>query len=328
MFPCRQMPLLALLTALSFPSGASAASTDDQADIAAIDAAATKSAATANHAPSWAHGAYVYRISTPDEAKLLPMLERGLVMTSHLLDGSVQQIPIVNGLIGHDHPGSWNWDGLWPYWGRVTFRSGDWEQLSGFMTRAKKNANVALSFHVNLTDVNVGLRDYPESKKFFARLVETKSIYRRDEDPTTHRRDGPSPFVPKSIPGPDHPEGKDPVGIFALVDYQRFWDSGLAREMIDEFYKKLPYAPPILYLDVLTLSGGNFSSGFPDGPLGGSEQSQVKGVLAITDHVRSKGTDIATEGIREMLGPRATYVWLHGNGWSRDDYSVIDGGYS
>ncbi len=328
MSPCRHLRLLALFTALSFPCAAHAATADDQADLAAIDAVAKKSAATVNRAPPWARGAYVYRISTPDAAKLLPTLERGLTMASHLLDGSVRQIPIVNGLIGHDHPGAWNWDGLWPYWGRVTFRAGDWAQLSGFMARAKQKANVALSFHLNLTDVNVGLRDYPESQRFFERMVETKSLYRRDIDPATNRRDQQPPYVLKSIPGTDHPEGKDPVGIVALVDYQRFWDSGLAREMIDEFYKHLPYAPPILYLDVLNLSGGNFSTGFPDGPLGGSEQSQLKGVLAITDHLRSKGTDIATEGVREMLGPRATYVWLHGRGWSHDDYGVIDGGYS
>lgn len=327
MLPSRRLPMLAILAALAFPRTAGAA-TDDQADLAAIDAAARKSGATVHKSPPWARGAYVYRISTPDEAKLLPTLERGLTMAAHLLDDSVRQVPIVNGLIGHDHPGPWNWDGLWPYWGRVTFRAGDWNQLSGFMARAKQKANVALSFHLNITDVNVGLRDYPESQKFFERMVETRSLYRRDIDPATNRRDKQPPYVLQRLPGKDDPEGKDPVHIVALVDYQRFWDSGLAREMIDGFYKNLPYAPPILYLDVLNLSGGNFSTGFPDGPLGGSEQSQLKGVLAITDHLRSKGTDIATEGVREMLGPRATYVWLHGRGWSHDDYAVIDGGYS
>ncbi len=238
----------------------------------------------------------------------------------------MRQIPIINGLIGHDHLGAWNWDGLWPYWGRVTHRAGSWDALNASMKRMRERANVALSFHLNLTDVNVGLRDYPESRAFFGKLVETKSIYRRDVNPATRARDR-EPYVPRQIPPPADPEGRDPVAIFALVNYKRFWDSGLARDMIDSFYARLPYPPPILYLDVLNLSGGNFSTGFPDGPLGGSERTQLEGVLAIADHLRAKGTDVATEGIRDMLGARATYVWLHGQGWSRDDYSVIDGGY-
>jgi len=41
----------------------------------------------------------------------------------------------------------------------------------------------------NWADVNIGLRDYPESRAFFQKLVETKSIYRRDWNPETNRRD-------------------------------------------------------------------------------------------------------------------------------------------
>ena len=40
------------------------------------------------------------------------------------------------GLIGHDHLGGWNWDGPWPYWDRVTFRAGSWENISAFMKNA------------------------------------------------------------------------------------------------------------------------------------------------------------------------------------------------
>ncbi len=316
--------LVAGLIPALLTDGAEAAPLDGLA--ARVEAAADKTGASACKAPAWARGGFVYRISTPDEAPVLPALEEELTAMGHLLDGTVRQIPIVNGLIGHDHLGPWNWDGLWPYWGRVTHRAGSWDALGASMKRLKDRAHVALSFHLNLTDVNAGLRDYPESRAFFEKLVETKSIYRRDVNPASRARDG-VPYVPRQIPPPSDPEAKDPVSIFALVDYKRFWDSGLARDLIDSFYARLPYAPPILYLDVLNLSGGNFSAGFPDGPLGGSERTQLEGVLAIADHLRAKGTDLATEGIREMLGARATYVWLHGQGWSRNDYSVIDGGY-
>ena len=89
--------------------------------------------------PAWAaKGAYVFRVSTPDEADMLPRLEEGHAIVAHLLDGTVPQITIVNGLIGHDHPGAWNWDGLWPYWNRVTFRAGSFEKLAAFMARAKE----------------------------------------------------------------------------------------------------------------------------------------------------------------------------------------------
>ncbi len=276
--------------------------------------------------PAWAaKGAYVFRVSTPDEADVLPRLEEGHAIVAGLLDGTVPQITIVAGLIGHDHPGAWNWDGLWPYWNRATFRAGSFEKLAAFMARAKKKANVHTGFHLNLTDVNIGLRDYPESRAFFQKLIQTKSIYRRD-----NRADlATAPFVPTEIP-----DGDDPVPIFALVNYKNFWDSGLAKEMIDDFYRRLPFAPPMLYLDVLNAGGGNFSTGFPDGPLGGSQQTQVEGMQALADYLRSKGTDLGTEGNRPFLGanaqglPRAGYVWLHGNGVSADDYSVISGGGS
>ncbi|HSI85781.1 MAG: glycoside hydrolase family 101 beta sandwich domain-containing protein [Candidatus Methylacidiphilales bacterium] len=287
--------------------------------------------------PFWAEkGVYVYRISTPDEPRILPNIEKGVAIVSNMLDGTVPQVVIVNGLIGHDHTGPWNWDGLWPYLERVTFRAGDFNALSEFMTRAKTNSNVYTTFHVNLTDVNIGLRDYPETQAYFKKLVETKSIYRRDRNPQTNKRDLDPPYVPQEIDryisNKNEKGAADPVPIFALVNYKNYWDSGLARQTIDGLYSKLPYAPPLLYLDVLTLAGGNFATGFPTGELGGSEETQLEGVNAIIDYLRSKGSDLATEGSRPFLGknaqgnPRAGYNWYHGAGFSNDDYSVISGG--
>ena len=83
----------------------------------------TPAAAAQAQPPAWAaKGAYVFRVSTPDETDVLPQLEQGHAITAGLLDG-IPQITDVNGLIGHDHPGPWNWDGLWPYWNRATFRA-------------------------------------------------------------------------------------------------------------------------------------------------------------------------------------------------------------
>ncbi len=276
---------------------------------------------TGNKAPRWTKGgAFVYRLATPDTPNLLPSVEEGIGIASHLLDGT-GQVPLINGLIGHDHLGAWNWDGLWPYWGRVTFRAGDWDKLTAFMKNANEKYNTKVSFHVNLTDVNIGLKDYPETQAFFKKLVATKSIYRRDWNPQTNKRDG-VPYVPQEIPS-----GKtDPVEIFSIVNYKNFWDSGLAKEMIDMFYGHLPCAPPILYLDVFNTTGGNLNVGVPDGPLGGSKETQVEGMNAIGAYLRSKGTDLATEGNRPQVGQYATYVWLHGSGVSTNDYSVISGG--
>ena len=153
-------------------------------------------------------------------------------------------------------------------------------------------------------------------------MVETRSIYRREWNPATNSRDRGPPIVPQTIPTK---EGA--VEIFALVNYKRFLDSGLARRMIDEFYAKLPYVPPLLYLDVLTLSGGNFATGFPDGPLGGSEASQRAGRKAIIEYLRSKGTEVATEGSWTMHDIDGTYAWLHGQGISENDYSRLAGGF-
>ena len=93
------------------------------AGAATLEELAIRTGATENKAPDWIkHGAYVYRILTPDDADTLLSTEKGLAITCHLLDSSIEQIPIINGLIGDDHHGGWNWDGIWPYWNRVSFR--------------------------------------------------------------------------------------------------------------------------------------------------------------------------------------------------------------
>lgn len=281
-------------------------------------------ALAANKAPDWVkHGTFVYRISTPDAPNVLDGIEAGTAIFARLTDGTVRQVPIMNGILGHDHPGSWNWDGAWPDWTRVTFRANhDWTYLHDFMLRARDRNNTYPSFHVNLTDVNVGLKDYPETQAFFQQLVAAKAIYRRDWNQQTAKRDVEPPYVPQAIPQTDNP-----VEIFALVNYKNFWDSGLAKQMIDDLYVRLPYAPPLLYLDVLTLGGGNFATGYPDGPLGGSQETQREGRQAIVDYLRSKGTDVATEGSGTMHDIGSTYAWLHGQGISADDYSQITGGH-
>jgi hypothetical protein len=299
------------------------------AHVQAQDTAATPK----NNPPFWAKkGAYVYRVSVPDEKNVVPQLEQGLKITSNLLDGSITSILILNGVIGHDHLGICNWDGTWPYWNRVTFRANnDWKTLSDFMVWSRDNANTLVSFHVNLTDVDIGLRDYPETQAFFKKLVDTKSIYRRDWDPKTNKRIDP-PYVPQEIDKyisiNERNKDPNPIDIFALVNYKNFWNSGLAKEMLDEFYAHLPYPPPLIYSDVFNLSGGNFETGFPDGPLGGSEATQLEGAIKIIEYIRSKGTDLATEGDRPYFGKRAGYVWLHGKGFSEPDYSIISGGSS
>ncbi len=295
--------------------------------VAEEEAAAPTASGSAqnNAAPDWyKQGALVYRVSTPDEDDVLGELEQGSAIVFHLLDGTVTQITILNGIIGHDRRGAWNWDGAWPYLNRVTFRANhSWSDLHDFMARCRDKYKTYHSFHANITDVNVGLKDDPETREFFDKLVKAKAIYRRDRDPETNARDQEPPYVPEGFPKNED----NPVKIFALVNYKNFWESGLAKEMIDEFYGKLPYAPPLLYLDVLTLQGGNFSAGYPTGPLGGSEETQRQGRDAIVAYLRQLGTEVATEGTGTMRQIDSAYGWYHGQGYSDDDYSAITGGY-
>ncbi len=133
------------------------------ASAATVEELATKTGATENKAPDWIkHGAYVYRILTPEDADALISTEKGLAITYHLLDDSVEQIPLLTGVIGDDHQGLCNWDGIWPYWSHVSYRARNWDYLRDFMQRASDRYNTKVSFHVNLTDVNVGLKAYPE----------------------------------------------------------------------------------------------------------------------------------------------------------------------
>lgn len=291
---------------------------------ATIQEIADKTNATENKAPAWIkHGAYVYRICTPDNADFLGFTEEGIGITSHLLDNSIAQIPLINGLISDDHNGVCNWDGIWPYWNHVSYRAKNWDNLSGFMKRVNDKYNTKVSFHVNLTDVNVGLNAFPETREFFKKLVATKSIYRRDRNPSTNKRDVEPPYVPQDI---ITEKNDSSITIFALVNYNQFWKSGLAKDMIADFYGHLPYAPPVLYIDVLTAEGGNFSTGYPDGPLGGSKETQIEGMLKISEYLRSKGTEVGTEGDRTFLKDYGTYAWLHSQpGYSSDDYSKIKG---
>ncbi|MGB8353789.1 MAG: glycoside hydrolase family 101 beta sandwich domain-containing protein [Chthoniobacteraceae bacterium] len=314
----RSIPIL--VTAL-LCAGLSAKATDSAPKT--IQQLATKTTATANNAPAWIkHGAYVYRVCVPEDPDFLVSSEAGIGITCNLLDGSIEQIPLMTGVIGDDHTGICNWDGIWPYWSHVSYRAKNWDYLRGFMQRVSDKYNTKVSFHVNLTDVNVGLRAYPETRAYFKKLVETKSIYRRDYNPVTRKRDIEPPYVPQEIPA-NVPAS---LTIFALVNYKNFWDSGLAKTMIDDFYSHLPYSPPVLYVDVLTLQGGNFTTGYPTAPLDGSEQTQLEGVLAIAQYLRSKGTEIGTEGDRNFMGEYGTYGWLHCQpGYSPDDYSKIKG---
>ena len=69
-------------------------------------------------------------------------------------------------------------------------------KLSGFMLRIREQSSALASFHVNLTDVNAGLRDYPETRAFFDQLVRTQSIYRRDRSRRPAHR---HPYVPTDL---------------------------------------------------------------------------------------------------------------------------------
>ena len=316
------MKSLVIAQAVACATLAANAFTD--AEYAAVLSAAKPTEATAFRAPAWANGTCLYRVATPD-APCLGNYLKGLKAASRMLDGDVRMVTLSMGLVGHDHLGGWNWDGLWPYWNRPTFRVGGWEGLRAFMEAADREANTKISFHVNLTDVNTGLADYPESLAFFRRMRETGSLYRRDWDKSAKARVG-SPYVmtEEQLKAARNADKGNPIEICSLVNYKRFWDSGLAKEMIDEFYAHLPYAPPVLYLDVFNEQGGNFHTGFPEG---GSFQTQQEGATNICAYLRKLGTEVGTEGgLDRFLGEYGTYGWLHCiPGYSRDDYSKILG---
>jgi hypothetical protein len=275
-----------------------------------------------NQAPSWARGAFIWRLCLADRADSLEEAAETIAAVANRLDHAVEHIVFLSGAIGADE-GYLPWDGVWPYWQRLTWRvGGGWEELSRFMVEMRDRHRAHISFHVNCTDVNAGLRLYPETRAFFERLVEAKAVYARPKGFNAQPWFG-LPYVPQTIPEGDASE------IFAMVHYQRFWDSGLAKEQIDGFFGRLPYLPPLLYVDVLGACGWCIHPGYPDGELGGSKASQLAGIQAIVKYIRDCGSEVAGESpdrLREHTDPPIRYSWGHG-GLSRNDYGQIGTGY-
>ena len=278
-----------------------------------------------NQAPNWAKS-FIWRLCAPDSETATEPCATAIAAVQNLLDNSIRSVVITSGFIGCD-TGACNWDGSWPYWNRATYRvKSDWKVLADFMTAMRDQHNAWISFHTNITDVNVGLAHYPEMRAFFEKLLEHRACYSRDVGGCGGPYLGEA-YVPDHIPVEKakmpYVQAGDAADIFAVVDYQRFWNSGLAREMIDEFFAHLPYPPPVLYVDVLSLAGNNCNVGFPDGELGGSAATQAAGRDAILNHIRSKGCVPGGEG----PGDWTDYNWNHG-GMSSNDYSRIQSGYN
>lgn len=278
-----------------------------------------------NKAPEWAKGTFIWRINLPDETNALKSAGNSIADVANRLDRAVRQVVFINGAIGVDDT-ALPWDGSWPYWDRPTFRiNHDWDYLARFMLDMRDNHDAFISFHLNITDVNVGLAQTPETRSFFERLRDNKCIYTREAGGCGKPWFG-LPFVPReipvgkarmpySLPG----SGED---IFALVDYKQLWDTGIAREIIDRFLGRLPYPPPLLYLDVLSAGGCNLGAGYPDGPLGHSYATQLEGRGNIISYLRSRGVEVASEGVQDGC----FYCWSHG-GLSNNDYSRIASGF-
>ena len=278
-----------------------------------------------NNAPAWSTY-FIWRLAPPDKANAQEECARAIRAVHNLLDNSVRSNVIVSGLIGCDS-GACSWDGSWPFWNRVTYRiNHDWQTLADFMLAMRDQHDACISFHTNLTDVNTGLAYYPEMRAFFARMREHGCYYTRKVANCGGPYAGEA-FVPEHIPVETatmpYVTAGDPSDIFAIVNYQRFWESGLAREMLDEFFAHLPYPPPVLYVDVLSLTGNNCNVGYPDGVLGGSSATQFAGRQQILDYIRSKGSEPGGEG----PGDSTAYNWNHG-GLSANDYSRIQSGYA
>ncbi len=278
-----------------------------------------------NAAPAWATS-FIWRLCPPDTGDAVTESASAIAAVQHLLDDSVRSIVITSGFIGCD-TGRCSWDGSWPYWDRVTYRvNHDWQALAAFMSAMRDEHDAWISFHTNITDVNVGLAHYPEMRTFFARMREQECYYTRE----VLNCGGPyrgEAYIPAEIPVDratmPYVDAGDASDIFAVVNYQRFWESGLAREMLDAFFAHLPYAPPVLYVDVLSLAGNNCNVGYPDGALGGSAATQEAGRTAIIDYIRTKGSEPGGEG----PGEHTVYNWNHG-GLSTNDYGRIQSGYA
>ncbi len=280
------------------------------------------SVSTSSTVPAWAGGTFIWRLCLADRADALVEAAETIAAVDHSLDHAVEHIVFLSGAIGADE-GWLPWDGVWPYWQRLTWRiGGGWEGLSRFMVAMRDRHRAHISFHVNCTDVNAGLRLYPETREFFQQLVEAKAIYARPQGFNAQPWFG-LPYVPQTI------SDADPSHMFAMVNYQRYWESGLAREQIDGLFGRLPYLPPLLYVDVLGPLGWCIHPGYPDGDLGGSKASQLAGVQAIVKYIRDCGSDVAGESpdqLMEHTDPPIRYSWGHG-GLSRNDYGQIGSGY-
>ena len=116
-------------------------------------------------------------------------------------------------------------------------------------------------------------------------------------------------------PSRSSPEKTMAIAIIALVNYKRFWDSGMARQMIDMFYRRLPYPPPVLYLDVLTLAGGNFHHRRPQRPVG-RQQGNPARRSPRDRRLPALKRNRAGDGRGSPLGPSrrlaaGRYVWFH-----------------
>jgi hypothetical protein len=275
-----------------------------------------------NIAPAWARGTFIWRLCLADRADSLVEAAETIAAVANRLDHAVEHVIFLSGAIGADE-GWLPWDGVWPYWQRLSYRiGGGWEELSRFMVAMRDRHRAHISFHVNCTDVNAGLRLYPETRAFFQRLVDAKAIYARPQGFNAQPWFG-LPYVPQTI------SDADPSHMFAMVNYQRYWESGLAREQIDGLFAKLPYLPPLLYVDVLGALGWCIHPGYPDGELGGSKASQMDGIQAIVRYIRDCGSEVAGESpdrLMEYADPPIRYCWGHG-GLSRNDYGQIGSGY-
>lgn len=274
--------------------------------------------------PRWAKGTFIWRVVLGDTSDALKDAAAKIEAVANRLDRAVDHIVIVTNAIGSDE-GRIPWDGIWPYWNRLSFRiGGGWKELSQFMLDMRDKHRAYITFHVNCTDVNPGLKLYPETRAFFEQLKKAKAIYARPKGVMNQPWFG-LPFIPQ-----DAPEGMDTSDIFALVNYKCFWDSGLAKKQIDGLFSKLPFIPPLLYVDVLGPRGWCIHPGYPDGGLGGSLATQMEGIRNIVAYIKDCGCEVAGESPDRLWEhpspPMIRYSWSHG-GLSRNDYGQIGSGY-